>query len=387
MALVLPGAGQSTAIASDKSASPPVVSAKFTAPPETVFDTGDACELIDTPDAPARAWRDSANIVHLVTAHYVARARVGPNLNQLRRDCRVIYRSPHDPNPAHGLDENWLAASYTEDGRRIAALMHSEYHGDQYPGMCGDLTSPNHGQDCTSISITYAESRDGGLRFAEPVPPANLVAALPYPYDRNNRSGAHGYENPSNILKLGPWYYSLLNVRDAYRAQGYGPCLIRTANLFDPASWRGFDGSSFTTRFINPYTGPAADPARHVCFPIVPGMIESLGILEPGGTILGVAYTEDNRYGAGPGLYIMASHDLIHWSRASRVSSTGELLEADHHGNFRYLYFALLDPASTDRNFSTISRSPYVYYVRFDNDHPPYKRALLRRRIEITVQP
>jgi hypothetical protein len=104
----------------------------------------------------------------------------------------VIYRSPHDPDPAHFHDEDWLTSFYTEDGRRIAALAHSEYHGFEHPGMCADLQNPNRTDDCAWTTITFGESRDGGYSFNEPVPPANLVASFPYAYDKNNRGRRAG---------------------------------------------------------------------------------------------------------------------------------------------------------------------------------------------------
>jgi hypothetical protein len=350
-----------------------------------VFDTRDSCELIDIPDAFPRAFRDDHNQVHLIASHYVARALVGPTLDQVHHECAVIYRSQHDPDPAHFQDEDWITSTYTEDGRKIAALMHSEYHGDQHPGECADMSDPRRAQDCAWIAITYAQSQDGGKSFKEPTPPANLVASLPYPYDKDNKSGAEGYDSPTNILKLGDYYYSILNVRNEYKAQPYGPCLVRTGDVFDPSSWRGFDGKAFAINFIDPYTERDAVPERHVCYPIVPGTIDSLAIDERTGAILGIVYVEDDRYGHGPGLYIMASRDLIHWSAASLAASTTELLASDYGANVSYLYFSLLDPKSKDRNFSTVSATPCVYYVRLDDDHPPYRRVLLRRRIDIAV--
>jgi hypothetical protein len=363
----------------------PSVSGKLVGPAEPVFDTLNACEQIDIPDAFPRAYRDYTNRVHLIATHYVARAMVGADLDHLKRDCRIIYRSPHDPDPAHFLDTNWLTSLYTEDGQRIAALAHTEFHGDAHPGMCGDLKNPNHPQDCAWTTITFAESRDGGYRFEEARPPANLVASLPYPYDKYNKAGAQGYDSPTNILKVGPYYYSMINVWREYKAQRYGPCLIRTASLFDASSWRGWDGKEFSIRFIDPYLERSANPAQHVCLPVVEGTIDSFAIDRETGIIIGDVYVEDNRYGQGPGFYLLASHDLIRWSKPSLVVSTLELLRSDHRGNYSYLYFALLDPKSTDRNFTTVSSMPYVYFVRLDDDHPPYTRVLFRRRISITV--
>jgi hypothetical protein len=364
---------------------PPRVSASLIGAPESVFDTRDACETIDIPDAFPRAFRDFENKVHLIATHFVARAMVGPSLDTVKHDCRVIYRSPRDPDPAHFLDANWLDSLYTEDGRRVAALVHSEYHGDEHPGMCGDLENPNHSNDCAWTTVTFAESDDGGETFHEPDPPANLVASLPYPYDKFNRAAVQGYDSPTNILKLGSYYFAMINVWREYKEQRYGPCLIRTTDPYNPPSWRGWDGKSFAIRFINPYIEKGIDPAQHVCFPVVAGTIDSLAVDEATGAIIADAYVEDDRYGKGPGLYIFASQDLMHWSTPTLVANTNTLLQAEPSGHWNYLYFALLDPNSTDRNFATISNQPYLYYVRLDQNHPPYTRVLFRRRIKISI--
>jgi hypothetical protein len=53
-----------------------------------------------------------------------------------------------------------------------------------------------------------------------------------------------------------------------------------------------------------------------------------------------------------------------------------DLRASDGPGKWTYDYVSLLDPASTDRNFATVSDTPYLYYVRSDGNHPPYARAL-----------
>jgi len=50
-----------------------------------------------------------------------------------------------------------------------------------------------------------------------------------------------------------------------------------------------------------------------------------------------------------------------------------------------YAYFSLLDPNSSDANFSGIGDSAYVYYVRSDEDHPPYVRVLFRQPVKLTL--
>ena len=364
----------------------PSVSAELSGPPEPVLDTRDGCDDVDVPDAFPHAFRDAQNSVHLIASHWVTRALIGPSLDQLKRDCHVVYRSSHDRDPAHFRDENWLTSFYTEDGLRVGALVHSEYHGFEHDGMCGDPQSPRRADDCAWTEITFAESRDGGNVFEEATPPTNLVASLPYPYDKENKSGPQGYNSPTNILKIGNFYYAMINVWREYKAQRYGPCLIRTDNLFNPSSWRAWDGKDFRIRFVDPYMKQKDNPADHVCPPVILGTLDSLAIDEQSGIFLADVYVKDDRYGQGSGLYITASRDLVRWSVPKLVASTNSMLRHEPPGNWSYLYFTIIDPEAKDRNFTAVSNTPYVYYVRFDDNHPPYARVLFRQRIKISVR-
>jgi hypothetical protein len=346
---------------------------------QSVFDTRtQRCEWIDIPDQPARAFRDDRNTVHLVASHYVVRAMVGPTLNRVQRDCRVIYRSPEDPDPSHFQHRNWLAAFYSVKGRGISALVHSEYQADTIPGMCA---TPAATDNCWWNSITFARSTDNGLSFHVPKSPRNLVASVPYPYIKGNRASAYGYHMPTNILKIAGFYYAMVNDWP-FKAQRYGPCLMRTDDIFDPASWRAWNGLDFSVRFINPYQERNSKPEQHVCAPVLAGEVESLVLHEATGYFIATQFTLDDRFGP-PGFYLVASADLIHWSEPTLVASTKELLEGERAGNWDYAYFSLIDPASSDQNFSTISSTPYAYYVRFDKNHSPYTRVLFRRQIKL----
>lgn len=344
-----------------------------------VFDTKtQSCEKTDNPDTNARAFRDSTGTVHLISTHSIARAMVGPSLHDLKRDCRVIYRSPQDPDPSHFQDNNWLTSFYTEDGKHIAVLVHSEYDSWTVPGKCPDASRGwQYLAHCWWNTITFASSGDGGFSFAEPAPPGNLVAAMPYRFDPVQQTNAVGFNGPTNIVKSGGYYYAMINDW-GYREQKYGPCLIRTDRLFDPASWRAWNGADFSVRFADPYRAEIAKPADHVCEPVMPGVAYSLVRHGPDGPFVATQFTPDKRYGP-PGLYVLASADLIHWSKPSLVVTTADLLAGEPAGKWSYDYFALIDPASTDRNFTTVTDRPDVYYVRFNNNDPPYARTLMRR--------
>ena len=350
-------------------------------PPERVVDAArQGCEVIDIPDAPARALRDQHNVVHLFASHYVTRALTGPTLDMVQPDCSVRYRSPENPDPAQFQDRNWLTSFFTEDGQHIFALVHSEYQARRFAGQCD---TPTQGSTCWWNSITSAYSDDGGMHFQVPAAPANRVATLPYRYTQKRNQLAYGYHSPTNIVQRDGYYYALINAWP-YAAQRYGPCLIRTSNLADNTSWRAWDGRAFSIRFADPYRETIDNPQMHVCQPVFSGEADGLSWHGPTGMYIATQFTPDNRFGT-PGLYFSSSPDLLHWSTPQRVMRTDDLLHDEPPGSWSYIYFSLLDSHATDRNFTQLGDPFYVYYVRLDRLHPPYARSLMRRSVRWTA--
>ena len=232
---------------------------------------------------------------------------------------------------------------------------------------------------CQFDVVTFAESVDGGFSFTQPPPPKNLVASLPNAYDPPGHPGPAGYQQPSNILKVGSYYYAMIFAWP-YQAQKLGSCMLRTANPFDPGSWRAWDGSDYTIQFVNPYTEHGFVPAQHVCTPVLGAVFQSIVIDSTTGVYVANAFTGDNRFGP-PGLYLSASSDLVHWSKPSLVITTADAVRDDSPGKWLYDYFALLDPKSSDRNFSTVSDRPFVYYMRLDTLRNSLTRNLMRRQL------
>lgn len=369
--------------------STPNVAAVFIGPEEVVadYDTpAQQCDPTDTPDEPARAFRDDRNVVHLVASISNSRAMIGRTLDTVAKDCHVIHASPEDTNPQDFSDNHWPMSFYTSDGRNIAALVHSEYDGFMIVDACSTRSLNASYANCWWNTITYAVSTDGGANFREPPPPDNLVAAPPYPYNRNNLQGPDGYNGPTNIVKWGDYYYALINDWP-YRDQQYGPCLIRTANIFDPHTWRAWDGKDFTIQFANPYVDQNIDPAKHVCPPVFAGSAQGLLRDKATGLFITEDYDPGSSYGPTPGVYVWVSADLVHWSRAYGVGHMpgSESYFPATQGRYTYGYFDILDPSSSDRSFSTSTATPYMYYVRFDGNNPPYARTLLRRQIRLTI--
>lgn len=361
-------------------------------PAVAAFDTRrDSCELTDIPDAPARAFRDFKGTVHLIASHSVTRAGLGPSLETAKHNCQVVYNSTHDGNVADFNDYTWLTAFYSVDGKRIVGLGHMEYHGWEHPGMCKQKADT---AACWYNVDTFNLSTDGGYHFARPKPPANYLVGLPAKYQPNQ--GPEGYSVDTGIVKVGPWFYASVYSwawpPNCGPDKGQRPCLvpdatcpIRTANILDPSSWRGWDGKDYTVTFRDPYRAPVANPSEHVCVP-VPYLDYAGGISYHSASHLFIAtlWNQGSASSWGPnGVYFTTSADFIHWSKPRLALTLNQMLRREPEGNWSYGYFSLIDPKSADSSFMTITDSPYLYYIRMDGNHPPYQRVLFRQKIKL----
>ena len=357
-------------------------------PEQTVFRWAkQACEPRDIPDLPARAYRDFQGRVHLFTASYIGYAMVGPSLDAVEPDCRVVFRSDLSAAPQQFADREWIAAPYTNDGQNVFALVHDEYHGWQHAtGRC--LTGFPR---CWYNAVTLARSADGGLTFQPALPPpANLVAAVPYAYVPDQRP--YGVFNPSNIVKKGKYYYALV-VTQAHRAQRPGTCVIRTSNLADPRSWRAWDGDGYNVTFADPYRVRDAAAGDHFCEPVsydqIGTMSDSLTYNTYFGKYLLVgsnsAYDTRHRRTVY-GFYYSLSDDLVDWSQRKLLRPGGLTFSYKCGDPDPILYPSLLDPATPSRNFETTGRRPYLYFTRFHYSgcRSTLNRDLVRVRLQFS---
>jgi hypothetical protein len=360
-------------------------------PRVSAFDTSkESCEQIDIPDAAARAFRDYKGTIHLIASHYITRAGLGPTVETAKHNCQVVYNSQHDGNITDFNDATWLNAFYNVDGKRIVALGHMEYHGWEHSGMCASKTDS---ASCWYNVDTFNLSEDGGYHFARPKPPGNFFLSLPCKYQPNQ--GPEGYSVDSNIVKVGEWFYDEVYAwawpPNCGGGKGQktclvqdGACAIRTANILDPSSWRGWDGKDFTVEFVDPYRGAVANPQAHVCV-TVPYLDYSTGINYHQASHLFVAtlWNQGSASWGPQGVYFTASPDFIHWSKPELAMTQNQMLRREPEGNWSYQYFSLIDPQSQDSSYMTITDSPYLYYVRMDNNHGPYQRVLFRQKIKL----
>ena len=383
LALTLAAPGRAAA-----AAEPPLSALTLVGPPRTIFRAAsDACDGADVPDASARAFRDASGAVALFGMHYRNRALRGPDLDHLKLDCRVVLDSGEKADPALYDDRSWITATWTEDGRSVAALVHHEYQADAHSGRCRTAVY----MECWFNSITAAASVDGGASFARGTPPAVVAAA---PFRQEVGQGRHrGFFNPSNIVADGDWRYVLASTTGWDRPgsdQDAGVCLFRTRTPADPASWRAWTGTGFTAAFPDPYRGPAR--RADTCRPVgpFPGPVGAVVRHRASGAWIAVFMAKAGDGFAESGFHWTTSRDLLTWD-TPRLLLPGATLYDDPCGAKAGLiaYPSLLDPSAQGRNFDDTGDTALLTYatLRTQGCTITSDRDLVRRPVAIKVWP
>ena len=345
--------------------------------PAVVFDSArDGCAPDDMPDLNARAFRDASGRTVMFALHDVNRPLTGPDLTHLKLDCHVALGSPDDPDPAHYADRNFIAATWTADGRTISALVHHEYHADHF-GRCtasGDLA-------CWYNTIVSYRSTDGGRDFSRSVP--FVVASAPFTQDVE-QGRQRGFFNPSNIVSDGHYRYAMISTT-GWSGQLDGVCLFRTVDPSDGRGWRAYDGQTFSVRYADPYKGAPAK--QRACSPLPPFIFPVGSLTYHQASRTWIALFQAKAAGAMPldGFYYATSRDLLHWG-LPRILLAGRTLYNDlcRSGPTIINYPAMLDPASTSRNYDEVGDEPDLFFTTMDvASCRTGRRLLIRKRLAI----
>lgn len=356
---------------------------------EVVFRwSRDACEPNDAPDLPVRAFRDWSGQVQMTISHVRNRRLIGSNFDHLRHPCEVSLGSHGNPDPGRFDDREWIAATYTDDGRTVLALVHNEYQGHRRPARCpsGRYFS------CWYNSVTLARSDDGGRTFKHAPSPGHLVAAPLYPY--RPETGPVGVLSPSNIVfnRRDGHYYSLVNVR-RFGAQPEGTCVLRTRTPDRADSWRAWGGAAFDRRMASPYSPLGTPVANRVCEPVskreISGVSQSLtyNTYFDRFLLVGRAGVWDSRRRRIVwGFYFSLSKDLLRWTER-RLIMEKEFAHTYRCGDTNPSnYASVIDRRSQSRNFATSGRRVDLYFTRFNYERcrQTHNRDLLRVAIEFS---
>jgi len=357
-------------------------SLRVAGPRETVFDwSEDACAPVEQPDLPARAFRDARGRVQLLLSSYETFRLIGPSLDRLRTDCRPVLRSPEDPDPSRYRDRRWIASPYTEDGRRVWALVHHEYQGHRHPGRCPQRSYFR----CWYNAVTLATSADGGASYRQPRPPRQLVAGPPFRYRPG--VGPTGVFAPSNVVRWGGHLYALVRVRDGARRAGV--CLLRARWPGRPPAWRAWADGRFAVRFDDPYLSRGKPSVG--CDRISPGEISEMTESLTFNTALdrfllvGIAAPFGAPGRRTAGVYYSLSEDLVHWAPRRLLMAAPTLQAHRCGGRPPVAYPSLLSPDSASRSFATTGARPYLYFTVFHlrRCRRTADRDLVRVRVEV----
>ena len=372
---------------------PPLTALTLVGPPAIVFKAGrDACDGADVPDAPARAFRDATGAVALYGMHYRNRALRGPDLDHLKLDCAVALDSGETSDPAAYDDRSWIAATWTEDGRAVAALLHHEYQANEHPGRCRSKVY----MECWYNTITAAASADGGRSFARKSPPTVVAGA---PFRQEVDQGRHrGFFNPSNILSDGRWRYVLASTTGWDRPgsdQDAGVCLFRSDDPADPARWRAWTGAGFTAAFPDPYRTPVKLPDTCRTLGPFPGPVGAVVRHRGTGAYVAVFMAKKSEGPAGgefpqSGFYWTGSRDLITWDKPRLLLAGATLYDDPCTAKGPLIaYPSLLDPSARGRNFDDVGETAILTYatLRTEGCTVTSDRDLMRRPVAVRVWP
>lgn len=366
---------------------PPAAVLTLEGAPSLVFDPAkDACDGYDTPDVPARAYRDAKGEIVLFALHFENRALRGPSFEKLKLDCRVVFRGSGSPDPAAHDDRAWIAATWTNDGKAVAGLVHHEYQAHGHPGRCAFREYIA----CWYNTILAVRSDDGGARFAKAAAGSKgspVIAAHPLPQEVGQ--GRHrGFFNPSNIVSDGRFAY-FLGATTGWSGQASGACLFRNSDPLDPSGWRAWNGRDFAAAFPDPLV--ARRTASVACAPVglFPAPVGSLTRHRASGAWIAVFQAQGGgeRFPVS-GIWYAASNDLLNWG-PPRLLMAGATLydDACKAGGRLINYPSLIDPEATGRNFDDTGDTADLFLVTLAVDGCDVKeRRLLRQRIRIEVR-
>jgi hypothetical protein len=268
-----------------------------------------------------------------------------------------------------------------DNGWTVFGLLHDEYHGFDVNNC--DAQPYKHGL-CQMFAVTAAVSHDSGDSWDHiRLPPNHLVAAVPHQYVGDNSTLWFGWGDTGGIVQspVDHYFYTTAHNRATIGQQHNGTCLLRTNDLSDPATWRGWNGTHFAVTFIDPYSvGPdsvAGDISAHICRvledPTTPrrglprgadhqptvnqGLVWSI----PQQAFVAVLWNtrRDPTIAGGAPFAVAISRNLIDWSDPLPLP----LPESLPDGQLAYPSF--LDPDAQhrgDTSFDTIDSTPSLYF-------------------------
>lgn len=325
------------------------------------IDSLHKCGVNDTPDIPARAFvagddNSTRMIVGSTSFHFMS----GPSLLNQTRSCTPSWNSTLNPDPSMFAASEWLDSPHAFFNGTVVALVHSEFDAMSIQVPPCNRSYPY----CWTVTIGLAVSYDWGVTWqhARP-PPHHLIAAVPYAF--NASQPASGWGDPSNIIVNpvdGGYYFGMWN-RNQVGLQPPGICFVRTTDLTDPSSWRGWGGETYNISFLSPYTMPPGEAGAHVCT-----VAANLPSCMPSGltwsTYLSQFVLTMDCIDRQRGVYISFSDDLVNWTNATEFYTITDLPPDVQRNVTSMTYPTFLDPSTphAGANFMSIAQNATLFW-------------------------
>lgn len=230
------------------------------------------------------AWHNPVtNLTSLISATDCTYASIGSTLGKINpkgtdAKCRAeVFTAANLTTPWSFANHQWVQAVVMFPNGTGAALIHSEFHGDEVgnASMCSS-SGPDPGK-CQYWSTGLGLSNDGGGRWVMARPPPRLATfEVPRVYVPDQPLTGFGAIGAVLQHDDGYFYGHVYQINAGTRASDTnttGICAFRTRNLGDPQSFRGWNGTSWSVIWVNPYSASPAVLAvgGHVCTVINPG--------------------------------------------------------------------------------------------------------------------
>ncbi len=418
---------------------------------ELVFDfepsgPSDSCNSLgvtDTADNLARMFRTSDGTIYLASNHYPYDylSIVGDphNVNTFQRQCAQPGFLGYTLNPSQWdqyNQRNWIWSTYTENGTDIYGLLHTEYHDPSNvaaaPGCYSGALNLCVYYSITAAKATYVPGQP--LQFNNnlysPTAHGHVVATIPRAWPapvttyENGGPPRFGQATPSNIVKIGSYYYATHDsIVKSNTNRDHGACIMRTNNLSDPDSWRYLKwvDTSFSKEgpindpdIFKDYSGLLIGPRSSwnldllftqpktiVTNPADPNNTNvdlRCGIIDWRNRVGGqssITYnTVINKYfqvfALVNGLtgvsdycqfWYSVSPDLLNWSKP-QILPNGNPSGSPNCG-WGEVYPSIIDADDTSLNFSNSGANPYIYFTQGVGP-TAYYSDLKRRRLNIS---
>lgn len=339
----------------------------------------------ELPDTPARAFQVDGSATLITGSQYATFRADGigstPDLNHLSRNSSPAIISAQDPYYDNYQDFEWIHATWVDPSstQNVNALAHVEYHGHRYRSISGCTGSY---QDCWANVVTALYSTDGGVTFNRYATPSDsLVIRNNFAYVPNV-GHEYGFTNPTNILQVGDYLYTVVYSRQESNQKEGNYLLRKHVNaawndwyIRRLTQWRSLktemdmDGQDLG-KPIN--LGNISNTELWAKFDDqTPMRVHSISKREPtanaSATFVALLSAKEPLDRVDDGYYVALSTDLInwtpprHWVQADYRKDLQCLADPSATSVQVYRYGALLDPESIDPNFQSIPQNPMLY--------------------------